>query len=277
MAKNIDNQANNCYHILMNNYFCYERSAQGISVELTDSPLIKEREMHAYHEILYCEDSDFTLYTDNRRIKFQGDWLFVIPKGQYHLVDLSGAKRFTRLKITIQEEILKGLPVSLFKSGISAFHPISMRCELLIERLREILRWERNDSDDFFVHSATMMIIAELELSRMNTDITAFPIKDKTIMKIIDYISQDLSRNLTVKALAKIANVSPSFLTHKFKKEVGISLHRYILQKRMVSAKERIDRGESPSKIYAYCGYNDYSSFYKAYLGYFDASPSEKK
>ena len=260
----------------MNNCYCYEWSAKGIRAELTDSPLIKEREIHEYHEILYCKDADFTLYTDDRRIKIQGDCLFVIPKGKYHRVDLSGAERFTRLKTTIQEEIAKELPVSIFKSGISALHLTSQHLDLLFERLCEILQKERNSGDDFFMRSVIMMIIAELELSQMNTDITGFPIKDETILEIIDYISLNLSGNLTVKALAKIANVSTSFITHKFKKEVGISLHRYILQKRMVYAKERIERGESPSKIYADFGYNDYSSFYKAYLGYFDTSPSGK-
>ncbi len=261
----------------MNTYFCYEWSSEGITAELTDSPLIREREIHAYHEVLYCKDSDFTLYTDNKRIKVQGDFLFVIPKGEYHRVDLSGAERFTRLKITVREEIIKELPLSLFKCGISAFYPISKNCELIIERICEILRRSRNESDGFFVRSAVMMIIAELELSRMNTDIAASPIKDRTILEIVDYISGNLSRELTVKSLAKIANVSPSSLTHKFKKEVGIPIHRYVMQKRMVYAKELIDSGESPSKIYASLGYNDYSSFYKAYLGYFDASPSEKK
>ena len=98
---------------------------------------------------------------------------------------------------------------------------------------------------------------------------------NEEIVKVIAYISEHLSSNLNVKLLAKTANVSPSFLTHKFPKEVGIPLHRYIVQKRMVYAKERIDLGERPSKIYVDCGYRDYSSFYKAYLNFFGVPPSQ--
>ncbi len=260
----------------MNNYFNYKWSGQGIRIEFTDTPSIAEREIHAYHEILYCKDADLTLYTENRRMSIQGDWLFVIPKGKYHRLDLSGVEQFIRLKISIQDEAVRELPVCLFQSGICAFHPIGKHCNLLIEKLCAVLQRERNNCDDFFVHSATMMLVAELELLRTSADINAVPISDRTILEIIEYISQNLSRNLSVKSLAKIACVSPSFLTHKFKKEVGISLHRYIVQKRMVYAKERIDCGEKPSKIYEDCGYNDYSSFYKAYLDYFDFPPSEK-
>lgn len=94
------------------------------------------------------------------------------------------------------------------------------------------------------------------------------------MVRITEHISHNLSGDLSVRNLAKTFNVSPSFLTHRFQKEVGISLHRYITQKRMIYARECIDAGKKPTKIFADCGYKDYSSFYKAYCDFFSMSPS---
>ena len=67
------------------------------------------------------------------------------------------------------------------------------------------------------------------------------------------------------------------YFSRKFKKEVGIPIHKYILQKRLVYARKRIYEGAQPSKIYSDVGFKDYSSFYKAYLQYFGHSPAKEK
>ena len=86
-----------------------------------------------------------------------------------------------------------------------------------------------------------------------------------------------LSGNLDIKSLTEIMHISPSGITHIFKKEFGIPIHKYIMQKRLVYAKRLVKSGEQLSKIYADAGFKDYSSFYKAYTNYFGYAPSEDK
>ena len=45
----------------------------------------------------------------------------------------------------------------------------------------------------------------------------------------------------------------------------------------MILARDLFLSGEHASKIYADCGYRDYSSFYKAYVRIFGFAPSEKE
>ncbi len=261
----------------MEQYFDFKLIRDGIGVQFSNSLSIEEREIHAYHEILYCEDASLVFYTENQKTQMCGEHLFIIPKGKYHMFDLSCAKEFKRLKISIPDHVIKAASVGIFSSDVCALPSISQFSALLINNVCCAMQSGGETVDEFYVSSAVMMLIAELNTLKMRSGANrAENGGNKTIRRIIEYVSESLESDLSVKALAKISNVSMSYLTHEFQKEVGISLHGYIVQKRMVYAKELIDSGEKPTKIYMECGYNDYSSFYKAYCLFHGIPPSKK-
>lgn len=263
----------------MKHYFDYKLEDGGIAVQFCNTLSIEEREMHSYHEILYCENASTVFYTENEKTTLCGKQLLIIPKGKYHMFDVGVAEEFTRLKIFISDEVINKLPVCIFSSEIRIVTEFGSVVESLIDKVCELMRRVSDERDKFYVFCAVKMLIAELNLSNIKNYATDKIDKNgsEIIRMTVLYISQNLSEDLSVNALSKIANVSPSYLTHEFKKTVGIQLHKYIVQKRMVHAREMLDRGEKPTKIYINCGYNDYSSFYKAYLNYFNTPPSEKK
>ena len=262
----------------MEQYFDFKLIRDGIGVQFSNSLSIEEREIHAYHEILYCEDASLVFYTENQKTQMCGEHLFIIPKGKYHMFDLSCVKEFKRLKISIPDHVIKATSVGMFSSDVCALPSISQLSKLLINNVCCAMQSGVETVDEFYVSSAVMMLIAELNMLKMrNGTNRAENSGNRIIRQIIEYVSNGLESDLSVQALAKIANVSMSYLTHEFQKEVGISLHRYIVQKRMVYAKELIDLGKKPTKIYTECGYNDYSSFYKAYRLFHGFRPQKNK
>ena len=70
-----------------------------ISFHRSDSLSIAEREIHTYHEILFCMDTNAVLFTEKQQKKIQGDTLFLIPKGAYHYFLNQNQNAFPRLKI----------------------------------------------------------------------------------------------------------------------------------------------------------------------------------
>ncbi len=261
----------------MEKYFDYKLNYDRMKLELCNSASISEREIHSYHEVLICEDVSVTLRTENGQTEIKGSRLFIIPRGKYHFFDLSGGKRFTRLKISIPDEMLVGVPVNLFSGEISVLHPTEQGTAFLTERLFELMKGEDSPTRSFHAYCAVMLLLCELSLSAKRSEGASYQDNNRVVLEIIEYISKNLAGDLSVSQLSREVNFSPSFLSHKFREEMGISLHRYILQKRMSHAKNLIDSGERPSKIYRECGYRDYSSFYKAYLRYFSMPPSEKE
>lgn len=259
----------------MKTFFEYEIKYDGITVEFTDSLSITEREIHSYHEILYCDSESVMLRTENMRSEIPRKSLIIIPKGSYHSFDIARAKSFERIKISIPDELLQRIPVNVFSAGVLVFYSMSQLSVLLLRKISEILTGREAKEQGLFAYYAVMSLISELSASKSECKLS-YSNNMEVTARVIDYVSKNLSGDLSIEVLARVASVSPSFLTHNFKKDVGISLHRYVTGKRMAYAKEKIDSGEKPSKFYTECGYTDYSSFYKAYYMFHGFPPSKK-
>lgn len=264
-----------CYTEFMENYFNYELTYDRMRFELSDSPSIAEREIHSYHELLFCENTQVILRTEDRQTEISGSRILIIPRGKYHLFDLPCGRPFSRLKISLPDELVSGTPIKLFSGGILIFHP-DERILSIVKRLCELVNCEDNASRAYHAYHAAMMLLCELEMTAERSEGEGYQENNLAVLKIIDYISKNLSADLSVGELSRVVNFSPSFLLHKFREEMGISLHRYVTEKRMSYAKSRIDSGARPTEVYRECGYRDYSSFYKAYLRRFATAPSEK-
>lgn len=92
---------------------------------------------------------------------------------------------------------------------------------------------------------------------------------------LIYYIEDHLEDELTLDKLAGTFYVSKYYIAHIFKEQAGLSVHQYILKKRMQASREAILGGESISQIYSRFGFKDYSSFYRAFKKEYGVSPKE--
>jgi AraC-like DNA-binding protein len=98
---------------------------------------------------------------------------------------------------------------------------------------------------------------------------------DKQIEKILKYINNNLSENLSIETLSQKFYISKYYLMHKFKKETGYTLHNYVNQKRLLIAKDLISTGEPITKVCIQCGFSDYSCFLRSFKKLFSKSPKE--
>lgn len=75
--------------------------------------------------------------------------------------------------------------------------------------------------------------------------------------------------------VARAVGVSPSHLSHVFHAEVGLPLHRYLLQLRMAQAIERLRHGERDlSRLALDLGFATHSHFSAAFRRTFGVPPS---
>ena len=98
---------------------------------------------------------------------------------------------------------------------------------------------------------------------------------DSVVYRVLNYINEHYSENLTLDDLANQFFISKYHLSREFGRVVGTSVHRYLIQKRLVMAKQMMRQGMSSTEVYQHCGFGDYSNFYRAFKGEYRISPKD--
>ncbi len=93
---------------------------------------------------------------------------------------------------------------------------------------------------------------------------------------MLRYINQNLHRDITLQELSEQFFLSRAQLCLRFKNATGTSVGKYISVKRLMLARQWIRQGEKPTNVYSECGYQDYSTFYRAYTRLFGHSPKQE-
>lgn len=98
------------------------------------------------------------------------------------------------------------------------------------------------------------------------------------LRRLIDFICANLSGRLRLADLADVAGLSQAHLARGFRRATGMSLHRYVLQRRLERARDLLSRpGNSPRAVARRCGFADSAHLSKAYKKAFGTPPSRSR
>ena len=146
--------------------------------------------------------------------------------------------------------------------------------ELLERCLRE------NESGDFgaVMMADTIMLQVMILINRLHSSTALGEHRDRSqtlVTSVLDYINSYYAEELTLDNLANRFFISKYHLSREFGRIVGTSVHRYLIQKRLVVAKQLLSEGRPSSAVYQHCGFGDYSNFYRAFKAEYGISPKE--
>ncbi len=95
------------------------------------------------------------------------------------------------------------------------------------------------------------------------------------VERMVIYINNHLTEDISIPEIASHFYLSPSQFSRVFRKATGSTPWEYIIRKRLTAANEMMRQGAAAQKACDSCGFNDYSSFYRAYVKYMGHSPSK--
>ena len=239
--------------------------------------LMEGNEIHPYHEILYYLGGEATFICEGHQEPLSPGTLLIIPKETYHTFRIGDQENYTRLAITFSELPPFEGRLGEILAGIRVIREPNECIRTLLARMCEGLQ---SESDRTLLEASLYgaLLVLLCEVGTGGDLLARTPREDSPLVRrAIAYIDEHFAEDISVSALADALYVSPSTLSHSFKTALDISLHKYILQKRLIHAHRLLAENRKSTKIYLECGYNDYSSFYKAYVKMFGHPPSNDR
>jgi len=98
------------------------------------------------------------------------------------------------------------------------------------------------------------------------------------VAKAVDYIYDHLHTRITIEELSSYVNLNPSYLSRVFKKEMGVSVSRYIRMKKIETAKNMLVYSDfTPSEIASILAFPSQSYFSEVFRKEVGTTPLEYK
>lgn len=122
-------------------------------------------------------------------------------------------------------------------------------------------------------HAAKATIVELLYLICTVKDFSNADKINPSLKNVISYINANYTENFNLDELAQKFFISKYHICRSFKKITGLTVHEYITEKRLLKAKELKSDGMNLTDAAVASGFNDYSSFYRAYTKKYGISP----
>ena len=244
---------------------------------------------HDFSKIVILIDGDLTYYIEGKAYILKPWDILFVNKNEIHKPVVNPNKYYERIVIWLNPDFMAKYAqgnnnlLKCFEVAIKYNYNLLRLNMKSIEIIKNLIQdiQNCNNSNEFgseilkeslFVQLMVLMNRLFLN-SDKNRDIEDIQY-DKTIEGVLNYINSNLENDLSIDTIASEFFISKYYLMRKFKNQIGSSIHNYVVQKRLILARSLISDGLSMSSVCSRCGFNDYSSFVRAFKKVYGVSPS---
>ena len=246
---------------------------------------------HDYYEIYFFIEGDVTYQVGKKSYDLQyGDYLLIPPNQPHHPLFKSYERPYRRLILWISKAHFNTLCQSSSDFSYSFDHVLQtesfhFRLDYITHQqvqgaLLELLEATNSNHPFRQTHIHLLLSAFLIQLNRITYSMlhqVSPSYGNALYLSICDYINNHLGEDLSLDTLSEFFYASKYHISHIFKDNMGISLHQYIIKKRIHASKNSILSGFPLNQIYHQYGFKDYTSFYRAFKKEYGLSPKEFK
>lgn len=248
-----------------------------------------ERHNHSHYEIYFFLEGNVKYTVDGISYDLKpGDFL-LIPPDKSHGPDIIDNdvtycrfvlwldKNFYKKLSEISEDIKFGMEYTE-NNRIYKYHLEYIQYNDLLGNFLDL--WHEYNENRIFKNTTitNYIITIMLKINRIiyesNNQHNQIPQKELYTL-IFDYVNSNITSDLTLENIASHFFVSKYYVSHIFKDNLGISLHQYIIKKRLHACRSAIATGEPITAVAEKFGFADYTSFFRAFKKEYGLSPKD--
>jgi YesN/AraC family two-component response regulator len=246
---------------------------------------------HDNYEIMLFLEGDVSNMIGGTSYKLKPNDLFIIPPGIFHQVKIDANKgAYRRFILWISASFFEQMehwdpcfaylnkPVVndkryLFHLDAIASYNLQSKIIRLLESMQEAgfgkKAHEQLCCSDILLTINQMLYERDHPYEAKETDSLA--------ESIFTYIKLHIDEDISLESLANTFYISKYYISHLFKSHVGMSVHQYIIKKRLDMVRTAILTDGEISKACEQAGFKNYSNFYRSFVKEYGMSPKEYK
>lgn len=245
---------------------------------------------HDFYEVYYFLNGNVNYIIEGRNYHLvPGDLLLISPLELHQPLILPEKRPYERIVLWMSKQFIEQFCTD--DTSLTRCFDISVPGHTNLLRLTPQQRQRISDLLDRLLaensgaaYGAELMMLGTLvellvevnRISAANVDRPELADRsDPVVADVLNYINEHYHEPLSLDSLAAHFFVSKYHLLHEFNRFVGTSVYRYIIQKRLIIARQMLADGVPPTDVYQQCGFGDYANFYRAFKAEYHMSPKE--
>lgn len=246
---------------------------------------------HDFHKVLLLISGDVTYSIEGKSYQLKPYDLVMVNKGEMHRPIVHSTNPYERIILYISTDFLSDQSSkdyvlnSCFEKSYAeqshVLHLAALKDNTLIPLLNSLVK---TLSDTDFGNRLHQQILFLEFIIQLNRTVLHAPnvfsdtaVGNDKIISVLSYINTHLTEDISIDSLAERFYISRYHLMHSFKLETGYTIGQYLTTKRLLYAQELIKNDMPVTEACLTCGFQNYSTFSRAYKKNFGTSPSRQK
>ena len=262
----------------LSNLFMYFREYENMLFYYAADTSRKDIIMHSHDicEILFLKKGDLTYNVEGRSYHLTKNCMILTRPFERHNLIFNSPTEYERYVFLFDEKRLTSGIYEKVPSNIDVinFDGNSLVCGLFQKINYYLDNLEKEELENILTH-----IIQEILYNIRLTASTDSPKNAKgnpLIQNAIRYIDTNILTALSIDAVCEELHITKGYLHQLFVKHLQITPGQYIITKKLAIAQKELRMGAKATDVYLFCGFTDYSTFYRHYKKLFGHAPSEE-
>lgn len=252
----------------------------------TDAETRVDYHYHEFCKLLLLVSGRGSYVVDGQRYLLQPGDVVLVDSRSVHRPELETGNPYERIIIYISPEFLQKMSTEdcdlqqIFSADTGHVLRLKETERKKVFAMTAALEKELSGEDygrELVSNAYLLRLLVEVGRQRRRKDaVNPHPVipQNPRVLEWMRYLETHLAEDLDMDLLAEEFFISKYHMMRLFHRETGFTIHTYLLQRRLLAARQLIDKGMRATEACYRCGFRSYSSFTRAYSKHFGSTPT---